>query len=71
MFACKPGQDAKGGKFTYYVCGTLLHKGSTTCPAKYLPAPKFEGLVIDKIKEYILTEDNLKDLVRLSLPTNP
>lgn len=59
------GQDAKGGKFTYYVCGTLLKRGSKTCPAKYLPAPKFEGLVIDKIKQHILTEDNLKDLVRL------
>ena len=24
------GQDAKGGKFKYYVCGTLLKKGAVT-----------------------------------------
>ncbi|MBU2009843.1 MAG: recombinase zinc beta ribbon domain-containing protein [Chloroflexi bacterium] len=59
------GQDAKGGKFAYYVCGTLLKKGPKMCPTKYLPAPKFEGLVIDKIKERILTEENLRELVRL------
>ena len=59
------GQDAKGGKFAYYVCGTLLKKGPKTCPAKYLSAPKFEALVIEKVKESILTEDNLREMVRL------
>jgi site-specific DNA recombinase len=51
------GQAAKGGKFACYICGTLLKKGPKTCPAKYLSAPKFEGVVIDKVKESILTED--------------
>ncbi|HJW87983.1 MAG TPA: recombinase family protein, partial [Dehalococcoidia bacterium] len=59
------GQAAKGGKFAYYVCGTLLKKGPKTCSTAYLPAAKFEGAVIDKIRERILTEENLKELVRL------
>ena len=59
------GQDAKGGQFTYYVCGTLLKKGPGSCQAHYLNSQKFEGIVIDKIKEHILTTDNLKELVRL------
>jgi len=59
------GQDAKSGKFSYYVCGTLLKKGAGTCNAHYLNAAKFENLVIDKIRERILTEQNLAQLVVL------
>ena len=59
------GQDAKSGKFNYYVCGTLLKKGSGSCKSHYLNSRKFERIVIDKIKEHILTEENLRELVRL------
>jgi DNA repair exonuclease SbcCD ATPase subunit len=59
------GQEAKGGQFNYYVCGTLLRKGAGSCQAHYLNSQKFEGLVINKIKEHILTEENLRELVRL------
>ena len=59
------GQDAKGGQFTYYVCGTLLKKGAGSCPSHYINSQKFERLVIDKIKYYILTEDTLEELVRM------
>lgn len=57
------GRDAKSGRFSYYVCGTLDKKGAGACPSRYLNSKKFEGLVIDKIKEHILTEDNLTRLV--------
>lgn len=59
------GQEAKSGKFNYYVCGTLLKKGSGSCEARYLNSNKLEGLVIQKIKEHILTEENLEELVGL------
>jgi len=59
------GRDAKSGKFSYYVCGTLEKKGAGACPSKYLNSRKFEGLVIEKIKEHILTEKHLKKLVYL------
>ena len=59
------GHVAKGGKFSYYVCGTLVKKGAGACPAKYVNAKKFERAVIEKIKEHILTEENLRELVRL------
>jgi len=59
------GQDAKGGRYMYYVCGSLLKRGAGVCPARYLPAEKFERLVIDRISEHILTEENLKEMVRL------
>ncbi|MFW0859874.1 MAG: zinc ribbon domain-containing protein [Dehalococcoidia bacterium] len=59
------GQEAKSGQFDYYVCGTLLKKGAGACQARYLNREKFEGLVINKIKEHILTKENLRELVRL------
>ena len=52
-------------KFPYYVCGTLSKKGAGSCSTKYLNSNKFEGLVIDKIKEHILTSENLTRLVHL------
>ena len=60
------GQDAKGGQFTYYVCGTLLKKGAKSCPSQYLNSQKFESIVTEKIKGIILTTENIKELVRLA-----
>ncbi len=59
------GRDAKSGKYSYYVCGTLEKRGAGACPSRYLNSRKFEGLVIDKIKEHILTEKHLRKLVYL------
>ena len=56
---------AKGGRFSGFVCGTLLKKGAVSCEARYLSSRKFEGLVINKIKEHIVTEESLQKLVRL------
>ena len=43
------GQDAKGGRFRYYVCGTLQKKGTGSCPARYTNSSKLEQVVIRKI----------------------
>lgn len=59
------GQDAKSGKFSYYVCGSLNKKGAGACTTPYLNSGKFEQLVIAKIKEHILTVENLTRLVEL------
>jgi len=59
------GQDAKGGQFHYYVCGTLLKKGAGSCPAQYINSRRFEELIINKIKGHILTYENLSQLVYL------
>ena len=40
-------------------------KGAGACKADYLNSSKFEGLVISKIKEHILTPENLAMLVEL------
>ena len=59
------GQESKSGQFAYYVCQSLLKQGSGACDAPRLNARKFEGMIVDQIRENILTGSNIRDLVRL------
>ena len=59
------GQSAKGGKYDYYVCSTMLKKGVKLCPSSYINTTRFEGLVLKKIKQQILTPEHIEELVRL------
>ncbi len=57
--------EAKSGKYTYYVCQSLLKQGSGTCDTPRLNAKSFEGIIISNIRDNILTESNVRDLVKL------
>ena len=59
------GAEAKSGKYSYYVCQSLLKRGSGTCETPRLNAKSFERLIVEQIREHILTESNIRDLVRL------
>ena len=59
------GQGAKSGQYGYYICGTLFREGAGTCSARYLNAPKVEEFVVQKIRERILTEETIVELVTL------
>ena len=59
------GQGAKSGQFAYYICGTLYREGAGTCEARYLNAPRVEDFVVEKIRERILTEETIVELVTL------
>ncbi|MBI4283551.1 MAG: recombinase family protein [Chloroflexi bacterium] len=64
---------AKSGKFFYYQCNNHYKKGKEACDAPMTSKGKLEGFVLDRIKENILTEDNLKrlaDLVNEDLSKN-
>ena len=58
-------QGAKSGQYGYYICGTLFTEGAGTCSARYLNAPKLEAFVVEKIRERILTEETIVELVTL------
>ena len=60
------GGAYKSGQFAYYRCGKALRQGPKACPGRWLPRATIEGFVIDKIKTYILTDDNLRELVELT-----
>ena len=57
--------EAKSGKYTYYVCRSLLMKGRRTCKTPRLKAEHFESLIVKNIRENILTESNIRDLVKI------
>ena len=57
--------EAKSGRYTYYVCHSLLKRGKGTCETPRLNAKKFESLIVGEIRENILTESNIRDLVKL------
>ncbi len=59
------GQKAKGGEFAYYICGTLYRDGAGTCEARYLNATRVEDFIVEKIRERILTEETIVELVTL------
>ena len=57
--------EAKRGKYTYYVCHSLLKRGKGTCKTPRLNAKSFEKLIVDEIRANVLTESNIRDLVKL------
>ena len=59
------GQDAKSGKFAYYVCQSVMKRGSGACDAPRLNARRFEEKMVGKIRENVLTESNIRALVKL------
>ena len=60
------GTTGKSGKYLYYTCNKRYKKGRDACNASSMNARKLEMFVIDRIKESILTEWNLRQLVELS-----
>ena len=57
--------EAKSGRYTYYVCQSLLKQGSGTCDTPRLNAKSFEDIIVSNIRDHILTESNIRDLVKL------
>ena len=59
------GQESKSGQFSYYVCQSLIKRGSGACEAPRLNARRFEALIVSQLRECVLTEKNIRDLVTL------
>ena len=59
------GQGAKSGQFAYYICGTLYREGAGACTARYLNAPRVEEFIVRKVRERILTDETVTELVTL------
>ena len=59
------GQDAKSGQFSYYVCQSIMKRGKDACDSPRLNARRFEELVVGKIRSNVLTEGNIRTLVKV------
>ena len=59
------GQDAKSGQFSYYVCQSIMKRGKDACKTPRLNARRFEEMVVGKIRSNVLTEGNIRALVKV------
>ena len=59
------GQDAKSGQFSYYVCQSIMKHGKDACNTPRLNARRFEELVVDKIRTNVLTDSNIRGLLKV------
>ena len=59
------GQEAKSGKFSYYVCQSIMKRGKDACNTHRLNARRFEEMVVDKIRSNVLTDSNFRAVVML------
>ncbi len=59
------GQDAKSGRFSYYVCQSIMKHGKDACETPRLNARRFEELVVGKIRSNVLTDSNIRALVKV------
>ena len=59
------GQDAKSGQFSYYVCQSIMKRGKDACNTPRLNARRFEEMVVGKIRSNVLTDGNIRALVKV------
>lgn len=60
------GHAAKSGAYHYYVCSTVHRNGKQFCDTRPVPRSLIENQVVQKVRELILQEGHLKELVRLT-----
>ena len=59
------GAPAKSGQYSYYVCQTTIKQGGGSCDSPRLSADRFEQLIIQQLRENVLTQNNIRRLVQL------
>ena len=47
------GQDAKSGRFAYYVCQSIMKRGKDACETPRLNARRFEEMVVGKVLDFV------------------
>ena len=60
------GSAAKSSQHFYYACQNYSTRGKQICSAKMVNRAKIEKFLVEKIKDNILTEQNLTQLVKLT-----
>ena len=63
--AAMSGCWAKSGKYFYYDCVQHQKKGKEVCNCRLMSKDKLESFVLERIRENILTDENIKQLVQL------
>ena len=67
-YRCKralSGRYSSRGTFPYYVCHSFVKRAPGACDSPRVDARKFEELVVSSIRSNILTEGNIRSLVKV------
>ena len=59
------GRSAKSHRYYYYTCNGKVKQWNETCDARPLPKDKLEQAIVEQIKEKVLNEAWLDELVQL------
>ena len=59
------GQDAKSGQLAHYVCQSIMNHGKEACQTPGLNARRFDEMVVGKIRSNVLTDGNIRALVKV------
>jgi site-specific DNA recombinase len=63
----RTGTRRRGQSYSYYSCGGCQRKGKTVCPGRHVPMGKLDELIVDNIKQTLLTPRRLTDILRTLL----
>ena len=61
------GHGAKSGRFHYYVCQSLIKRGSGSCGSPRLNARRFEQVIVGRIRSSILAKDSNGDMTTVAV----
>jgi len=59
------GGSAKSGQYHYYACYNYLRRGKSVCDSKLLGTKMIERAVVEKLKERVLTPENMAKLLEM------
>jgi len=60
------GHSAKSGQFFYYRCAKASKRGAEACRGRWIPKSWIEDFIINKIRNCILSDENILELVQLT-----
>ena len=60
----RTGTVRRGKSYSYYSCAGCQQKGASVCKGRHIPAAVLDGIVVDGLKQRLLTTDRLTSLLR-------
>ncbi|MCW5688238.1 MAG: recombinase family protein [Pseudolabrys sp.] len=61
----RTGTVRRGKAYSYYSCGGCHQKGKSVCKGRHVPAAILDGIVVNGLKQRLLTPDRLAGLLRV------
>ena len=60
----RTGTARRGKSYSYYSCAGCHQKGTSVCQGRHIPAAVLDGIVVNGLKQRLLTPDRLATLLR-------